>query len=353
MFEGLFAPVSMSLPFGTLEIVYPWVLLLVPLPLLLTWRLAPYRTHVAAVHMPFFGAITRHTGVTVGDGSLIVQRRRGARLLGVVIWLLLLGALSNPHRVDPPLEKIIPARDLLLAVDISQSMETKDFSDERGQRISRLAAAKQVLDGFVLRRTGDRLGLLVFADNAHLQAPFTLDHPVLQELLLTTEAGMAGPRTMIGDAIGLGIRVFEASTAPQKVMILLTDGADTGSRIPPETAARIAAQHGITIHTVALGDPRANGGDKLDVAALKAIAQLTGGRFAMGSNLVQLDNIYRRLDALETRNFSVQTHRQRHPLYFWPLGTALLIVLLANLTSACLASWRERQFNAAVPSPNA
>lgn len=156
---------------------------------------------------------------------------------------------------------------------------------------------------------------------------------------------MAGPRTMIGDAIGLGIRVFEGSRAKAKVMILLTDGADTGSRIPPDTAARIAGERGITVHTIAIGTPAASGSDKVDTAALKNIAQATGGRAALASRLDELLAVYAELDAIEAVNHTRLAHRTRHPLFHWPLGLALALLLAWHLGAATLAlahEWRGR-----------
>ena len=191
----------------------------------------------------------------------------------------------------------------------------------------------RVLEG-TQHALGDRLGLLVFANGAHLAVPFTLDHALLHELMAQTRTGMAGPRTMIGDAIGLGIRVFDASRAQAKVMILLTDGADTGSRIPPDTAARIAREHDITIHTIAIGTPTATGTDRVDTATLKSIAQLTGGRAALASRFGELQTVYAALDALETANHTRLTHRTRHPLFHWPLGFAVTLLLLWHLGEA-------------------
>jgi Ca-activated chloride channel family protein len=337
------------LPIGesALELSLPLMLLAAPLPLVLSWRLRPYLTHFEAIHVPFFTGITRAVGVATTDGAVVLRRSWPQRLGGLLMWLLLVLAASSPRWVDPPQQKIIPARDLLLAVDISQSMEAKDFTAADGTRLDRLSAAKLAIDEFVRRRHGDRLGLLVFANGAHLQAPFTMDHALLRELLAETRTGMAGPRTMIGDALGLGINLFAASSASnpkQKVMILLTDGADTGSRIPPDTAARIAAQRGVVVHTIAIGQPGQPGRDavdKVDTAALQSIANITGGAFASAGSLAGLQKIYTRLDALETQNFSQLTHRNRHPLFQWPLGAAALLLLLGQLFAACRALWAE------------
>ena len=338
LFDGLLNlwQLAWVLPRGesALELAHPLVLALAPLPLLLTWRMKPYVTRVEALHAPFFAAIMQATGTDMHDGELILRRRWLERAVGILAWLALVVAATQPAWVDPPKEKILPARDLLLAIDISQSMDQKDFPADGGKLITRFEGVRQALDEFITRRSGDRLGLLVFANGAHLAVPFTLDHALLHELMAQTRTGMAGPRTMIGDAIGLGIRVFDASRAQANVMILLTDGADTGSRIPPDTAARIAREHDITIHTIAIGTPTATGTDRVDTATLKSIAQLTGGRAALASRFGELQTVYAALDALETANHTRLTHRTRHPLFHWPLGFAVPLLLLWQLGEA-------------------
>jgi Ca-activated chloride channel homolog len=140
-----------------------------------------------------------------------------------------------------------------------------------------------VADDFIQKRTGDRIGLIVFGAAAYPQVPFTLDHQTCRVLLKETQAGMAGPQTMIGDAIGLAIKEFEHSDAQERVLILLTDGNDTGSRMPPVKAAEIAKGRGIKIHTIAIGNPQATGEDKVDVGMMRAISSTTGGRFFLAA----------------------------------------------------------------------
>src|SRR5262249_15065398 len=151
----------------------------------------------------------------------------------------------------------------LLALDLSQSMDTRDFRDPTGSVVARVDAVRQVVNDFVQRRTGDRIGLIVFGDAPYPQVPFTLDHPTVSAMIAAAIPGMAGPRTALGDAIGLAIKMFDASHAPEKVLVLLTDGNDTASKMTPPRAADIAKQKGIRIHTVAIGNPDASGEDKV------------------------------------------------------------------------------------------
>jgi Ca-activated chloride channel family protein len=225
----------------------------------------------------------------------------------VIVWLLLLFSMARPQWLKPPVTKNLPTRDLLLLVDLSGSMRQEDFSSETGQRVDRLTAVKQVLGDFLERREGDRVGLVVFGDSPFLQAPFSDDLEMSRRLLDETDIGMAGPRTSFGDAIGLGISLFDASEAPAKTIIALTDGNDTASQVPPTEASRVARERGIRIHTVAIGDPTTVGEEKLD------------------------EVIYDELDRIETRQIDVISHRPRKELYFWPLLAALAIWMAEKL----------------------
>jgi Ca-activated chloride channel family protein len=264
-------------------------------------------------------------------------------------WLLAVLALAQPRWVEPPLRKTETARDLLLAVDLSQSMEARDFTAPDGRRIDRLEAVKLVLDEFIARREGDRLGLVVFGDAAYLQAPFTRDLEACRLLLDETRIGMAGPHTVIGDAIGIGIRLFEASDARDKVVILLTDGNDSGSKVPPEKAAQLAAERGLTVHTIAIGDPAAGGEDRVDVEALRRIASRTGGRAYLAQDRERLAGVYAELDALESRELETASFRPRRPLFHWPLGaaTALVFAFQAAMASRLALGSLVRETEAA------
>jgi len=229
------------------------------------------------------------------------------------------------------------ARDGMGAVGVAGSMGREGVTDAEGRGVSRLQAVEYVLEGARARREGDRIGLIVFGGQAFLQAPFTLDHEVCRQLLAETRIGMAGPQTVIGDAIGLSLQAFETSEVPEKVLILLTDGNDTGSKIPPMTAADLAAKQAIKIYTVAIGDPEAGGEERVDLEALRDIAAATGGQAFRGEDREGLESIYRELDALEPVELETLSYRPRRPLYFWPLGLAVLLVFGYHLLMALRA----------------
>ena len=311
-----------------LTFAYIWVFFLAPLPLAIWW-LVPARGEARpSVRVPFLSRLK-----TASEGSTKVTTRRNAFrfLSSYLVYLLILAALARPQWLEPPIERTIPTRDLLLLVDLSGSMEQADFNNKKGQPVDRLTAVKEVLDDFLARREGDRVGLVVFGNAPFLQAPFTTDLELCRQLLNETAVGMAGPRTALGDAIGLGIGLFDESDVPTKTIIALTDGNDTGSGVPPAEAARIAKDREITIHTVAIGDPTTVGEEKLDQESLQAVAKATGGNYFLAINRDELAGIYERLDEIETRQTKTVSHRPRRDLYFWPLATALLLSLATHV----------------------
>jgi Ca-activated chloride channel family protein len=246
----------------------------------------------------------------------------------ILCWLLVVAALVRPQRILPPLHHDQPTRDMLLLVDLSASMDTKDFTDAAGQTVDRVTAVKEVLKDFLRRRQGDRVGVVVFGTTPFALVPFTTDLGLVGQLLDEMQPGMAGPRTALGDAIGLGITLFAQSAMKHKTMIALTDGNDTASQVLPGDAARIARDRGITIHTVAIGDPRAVGEDALDEPALQDVAQATGGGFFRAMDRQQLAQIYTRLDRIETHEVQTVSARPRVDLYWWPLVGLLLVSML-------------------------
>ena len=326
-----------------LQLEYPWLLALLPLPLLVWWLAPPYREESASVRLPFFGEVAQAAGVVPAAGAVVPRTNWLQKIIAPIGWALLVLALARPQLVDPPIQKVTPARDLLLALDLSQSMDTPDFRDPSGERIPRVEAVRRVVDDFVGRRGGDRIGLIVFGDGAYPQAPFTLDHRTVRAMIAEVVPGMAGPRTALGDSIGLAIKMFEASQAPEKVVILLTDGNDTASRMPPARAGEIARQRGIRIHTVAIGDPSATGEDRVDVDTLQKIAAETGGRSFFGADQAQLEEIYATLDRITPANQKTLTWRPRRELFQIPLGLALGLLLAYLLVMGLLAAvWRVR-----------
>ncbi len=226
---------------------YPWLLLLVFVPLVLRYLLPEYREQRQALSVPWFKRIADVLGQKPTDGAIVLNTKPVELLFLWMIWVILVIAMTRPQYLEPPITRVLPTRDLMLLVDLSGSMEAKDFTNVHGEKVDRLTAVKEVLDEFLTRREGDRVGLIVFGTAAFTQVPFTQDLDATRILLEETRVRMAGPRTAFGDAIGLAITLFERSEVEERVIIALTDGNDTGSRVPPSEAARIARNNDIKI----------------------------------------------------------------------------------------------------------
>lgn len=314
-----------------LEFDLPLAFLLLPLPALIYLLSPEFRDRGESVRAPFFRRLVDITGREPTSGAVVLTKRGLQRASIVLIWILIVSALARPVWVGEPIVKETSARDMLLIVDLSGSMEANDFVDASGDKITRLDAVKQVLSDFIERRKGDRLGLAVFGSAAFPQAPFTEDHEVVSALLGEVQARMAGPRTVIGDALGLSIRLFEASDSDNKVVVMLTDGNDTGSQMPVARAAQIAADNGITVHTIAMGDPATVGEDQLDIDALEAISNTTNGRFFLALDRDALDGVYDELDRIEPELVETLSYQPKESLFHYPLGAAAAFALLMAL----------------------
>ncbi|MEM1442610.1 MAG: VWA domain-containing protein [Verrucomicrobiota bacterium] len=306
-----------------LSFAYLWIFALLPLPWLVRKMLPPRKQSELAVRVPFGDRLL--SAMESGESAVKVVHRTREWIVPVLLWILFLVALARPQWVEEPITKELPTRDLLLLVDLSGSMSATDFTNAAGEKVDRLAAVKEVLDEFLTKREGDRVGLVVFGDAPFLQAPFSTDLDLSRQLLEETAVGMAGTRTALGDAIGLGVNLFDESDAPAKTIIALTDGNDTKSQVPPIEAARVAAQRDIRIHTVAIGDPSSVGEEKLDEETLQQVASTADGSYFFAADRAELEGIYEELDRIETRQVDVVSHRPRRDLFFWPLVVALFI----------------------------
>ncbi len=312
-----------------------WAFAALPLPLLV-YRLAPPapEAHAAALRVPFFAALR-----TLAAGR--ARRVRPRQLLGGAAWLLLVLAAARPQWVGEPVALPQSGRELMLAVDVSGSMKMQDMQ-LAGAAVTRLAMVQQVAGEFVERRAGDRLGLILFGTRAYLQTPLTFDRRSIGQSLAEAEIGLAGERTAIGDAIGLAVKRLRGRPAASRVLILLTDGANTAGAIVPQRAAQLAAEAGLRVHTIGVGadqllvrdlfgtrriDPSA----ELDEATLQSIAQTTGGRYFRARDTEGLRAIYALLDELEPVAGDPDRLRPVAELFVWPLGLAMLIAALLAL----------------------
>lgn len=302
----------------------PWLLLLLSLPWLVARFIPAHREPRPALQAPFVDRLAQITGRKPEEGAAVLRSGKLRLAAMLLLWGGIVLALARPQSIEPPITRTIPARDLLLAVDLSGSMETKDFTDSEGRSVERLTAVKQVVADFLAHREGDRVGLIFFGTAPFVQAPFTEDIPVVQSLLNEAQVKMAGPQTAFGDALGLAIHTFEQSHTPQRVLIALTDGNDTFSKMPPAEAAAIAKDKGIVVHTVAVGDPRAAGEEALDEKSLQQVSAITGGLYSFAADRKQLAAVYKQLDQLEPRKVNTTSYRPRRDLFHWPLGAGVV-----------------------------
>ena len=311
-----------------IELAFPLALLLAPAPLLV-WRFAPpYRQSLPSLRFPFFRQLASAAGIEPRRGSVVVSRTPLQMVAAGVVWALMVLALAQPTRVGEPIVETRAGRDLVLAIDISGSMDERDFKDASGAPAQRLETVKRIAGDFIERREGDRIALIVFGTRAYLQTPFTEDLSTVREMLEQIEVGMAGPHTALGDSIGLAIRTFESSALKQRLLILLSDGADTGSFMSPINAAAIAAENGVEIHTVGVGRRDGRGENRLDADALQSIAEKAQGRFYFAEDAAALTTIYARIDGLAPRATETVSHRPRQTLGHWPLALAAILALL-------------------------
>ena len=314
-----------------LTFAWPWVALSLPLPWLLRKILPPARNErLRALHIPFASAmVSQQASGTSGTA------KTGLVWLATLGWLLLVGASCRPQWLGEPVEIPVSGRDMLMAIDLSGSMEVEDFNLD-GNQVDRLTATKAVAKAFIDRRQGDRLGLILFGEQAYLQVPLTFDRATVNTLLDEAVIGLAGKATAIGDAIGLAVKRLREQPEADKVLILLTDGANTAGSVEPLQAAQLAAEEGLKIYTVGIGADQmvvrglfrnrtVNPSADLDEKTLTAIAQQTGGEYFRARDTDQMASIYALLDQLEPTVKETQLFRPKAALFYWPLGAALLL----------------------------
>lgn len=325
---------------GMIEFVWPWALVLLPLPLLIYFFIPPASHQEVALRVPFFDQLKTmsETGTPVYKGA--GSQKPGYVLLLILLWLAVVAATCRPQWVGEPIELPVSGRDLMLAVDISGSMKVEDLELE-GRPVTRLEVVKEVLGNFIERRRGDRIGLLLFGTQAYLQAPLTFDRNAVHTLLDESQIGFAGEKTAIGNAIGMAVKRLKNRPENSRLLVLLTDGANTAGEVTPLKAAEIAQKQGIRIHTIGVGARemvtrgifgarRVNPSADLDEELLKQIALQTGGRYFRAHNSMELDEIYALLDKIEPVSQEAESFRPVKSLYFWPLGLALILALIVG-----------------------
>ncbi|MFD2178319.1 VWA domain-containing protein [Veronia pacifica] len=308
-----------------IELVWPFSLLLIPLPWLL-YKVLPAVSPPPRVRMP---RLPNEFGKEARDSYINY-------VVMAIIWLLLVTAISRPVWVGDPVRLDIDHRDILIAVDLSRSMETEDMKDADDKVINRLSAVKTVLKDFISRRQGDRLGLVIFADHAYLQTPLTFDLNTVIQQLDRAVLGLIGDRTAIGEALGIATKTFIDNNANQRVVILLSDGANTSGVLNPIEAAGHAERNNVTVYTVGVGaeddgketsfrQSSNNPALSLDERTLTDVAKKTGGQYFRARDPEELETIYQLIEKLEPVSEATQSWRPRDELFRYPLGIAVAI----------------------------
>lgn len=277
-------------------------------------------------------------------GGFTPAQKTGSRLftiLALLFWALLTLTLMRPQIVDQMTEVENQGYDIILAVDLSGSMRALDFATE-DNIVNRLDVAKDVVAEFVLDRQNDRIGLVLFGDYAYQYAPLTQDTQAIAKMLKETVTSMAGDGTAIGDAIGLSVKALRERAEGSRIIILLTDGEDTASSIPPPQAAKLAQDYGIKIYTIGIGSnglvpyPNQHGRIvmaemRLDEKLLQQIADTTGGTYYRVTDPQALKKVYDEINRLEKSESETRHYLIRTPLYRYPLAAALFCLLLMAL----------------------
>ena len=321
------------------EIAYLWVFLFLPLPFLVYWILPALRIRSASLRLPTYEKALDYTGEKPRKSAFVRRRGFFTWMILLVVWVLVLAAISSPQLVGEPEMKVKTSRNFLIAADISFSMAQKDWEID-GEKVRRWDAVKSLMHEFIQKREGDRMGLIFFGSSAYIQAPFTPDLVTVNELLEEADVGMAGQMTNIGKAIAKGVELFDKDTIETKVMLLLTDGVDSGTDILPLDAADMAKQDSILIYTIGIGDPSGVGVD-LDEETLQDIADMTGGQYFQAKDEQRLQEIYTEVDKLEPIEYEEEENRPTTLLYYYPLGAALGLLMLLMFFQSLLQLFRR------------
>jgi Ca-activated chloride channel family protein len=346
--------------FSSLTWLLPWAFILLPVPWLIRLFLPAARQQQTAAFIPFAAELPVSSVVRQGGNKKIQL------FIAALIWLLAVAATARPEWYGEAIKLPVTGRDLVLAVDISGSMQTEDF-ELSGRRVDRLTATKVVASAFIEAREGDRIGLILFGSQAFVQTPLTFDRKTVQILLDESVIGLAGTETAIGDAIGLAVKRLQQSdegdiqtenSEMDQVLILLTDGVNTAGVVPPKKAAELAQERGLTIYTIGIGadamtvrsmfgQRRVNPSAQLDEKVLTAIAEQTGGRYFRARDTKELIKIYSMIDQLEPVEREKKVFRPRSALFMWPLSLALLLsiglmVSILPWTMGLKQKWDQR-----------
>lgn len=329
------------MPAINLHFQYPWAFLILPLAYWILYRL-PDRS----------GRLRSNTHHNQSALSFRFRWGRVPLHLRFLTILLLTVVTAMPQKKRGESTEFQEGLDIMLVIDTSGSMAALDFEWD-GERRDRLTVIKKVVGEFVPKRVHDRMGLVVFGSQAFTQAPLTLDHDLLGKFLGQIQIGMAGKATAIGDALATATKRLADLQAKSKVIVLLTDGSNTGGQIDPMQAARAAQALGIKIYTIGVGqnEPvpfpvQSIFGETLqyqkvemDETLLRNIAQETGGTAFLASDTDTLRRIYDEIDRLEKTKVESKKYHDYDDLMIWFAAAALLVMMMELLWSC--SRWQK------------
>lgn len=308
------------------DFAWPWAWLLLFVPLVGRFLLPQSRELKEYVRVPFLPELIDELNLE----SQPVRTSKLSSLLFWLIWALLVCSLARPEYLTPAQYIQKPMRNIALILDVSGSMEKNDV--EGG--ITRLQAVQASVRKFVEARKSDRIGLVIFSSHAWPFAPISEDKQALQMRINQLAPGMIGEQTAIGDALGVAVKLLDTTLDAEasKLAILLTDGNDTASQLPPSQAAQLAASHHVQVHTIAFGDVNTLGDDKVDLQLLQDIAQITGGKSWTAANSgAALDSVWQQIDAMTPVQVKSIGWSWHLPLFQWPLLVALVLLFALSI----------------------
>ena len=246
-----------------------------------------------------------------------------------IAWLLLVSAAARPQWIGDPVNIPRSGRDLLLAIDLSTSMQEYDFP-YRGGMVSRIQGTLAVADSFITARQGDCIGLILFGDRAYLQSPLTFDHETVRFFLQEAAIGLAGDGTAVGDAIALGVKkLLEKNTDAERVIILITDGVNTAGSVSPDVAATLARDADVRVYTIAITPSSSYWRFRAkDMENLRDITARTGGQYFFAANADELIQAYAAFDVFEPAASDDSVYRPVVELYVWPLALFSVVLFL-------------------------
>jgi len=352
VFDFTFTIINTINPFNLVNSLFeltfewPWMFLLLLLPFLFRQWAKPAKSKSSAskqteqaLKIPFLDELESSAVQKPQPSSKPTFKYIFPKLLLFTSWVLLITAVAKPMWIGKITNYPISSRNIIVAVDLSGSMAKHDFI-LKGKPVTRLDATKKVAIDFIDHRVGDRIGLILFADHAYLQAPLTRDRQTVMRLLDEAELGLAGERTALGNAIGLAVKKVQEHEDQEHVLVLMTDGAATVG-VSVDEAIRFANKVNLKIYTLGIGsstsassailsrNKRTNG---LDEKTLKKIAHNTGGLYFRATDVSELESIYQELDKLEPVVDTSQAWHPRKDLFHVPLALAFLLLILLALT---------------------